>query len=259
MESFWTWDRTHVPCTGRWIPIHYTTREVLNSHFLLLCLKDVQSISTYNHISFLNPVFKVGRMWINTIICLEHLAGKHSIFCIIDQKDGLDRVSSYWEGHWLTLKGCGGAGAVMCIHSVQKTLGDLALIFGWGVCVWTTKQVHGRGGGQMQAADSFLVFSTVTYAQFFGGTNSDNFYIRFTADSKVIEPVSLFPTPAWPWPQKKLTPLNSGVSWLFYKVNLFFYEVAVQRKGMKPNSWKADVRENLLQRLKLLFIPVRAP
>ena len=97
-------------CTGRWIPIHYTTREVLNSHSILLCLKDVQSISTYTHISFLNPVFKVGRMYINTLICLEHLAGKHSIFCVIDQKDGLDRVSSYWEGHWLTLKGCGGQG-----------------------------------------------------------------------------------------------------------------------------------------------------
>lgn len=88
----------------------------------------------------------------------------------------------------------------------------------------------------MQAADSFLVFSTVTSAKFFGGTNSDNFYIRFTADSKVIEPVSLFCTPAWPWPQKKLTPLSSGVSRLLSKVNLFFYEVVVQRKGMKPNS-----------------------
>lgn len=75
-----------------------------------------------------------------------------------------------------------------------------------------TKQIHGRGRGQMQATDSFLVFSIVTYAKFFGGTSSDNFYIRFIADSKVIEPVCLFPTLAWPWPQKKLTPLSSEVS-----------------------------------------------
>lgn len=60
---------------------------------------------------------------------MEHLAGKHSIFGITDQKDGLDRVSSYWDGHWLTLKGCGGR-AVTRIYSVKETLGDLALIFG---------------------------------------------------------------------------------------------------------------------------------
>ena len=28
VESSWTRDRTHVPCTGRWILIHGTTREV---------------------------------------------------------------------------------------------------------------------------------------------------------------------------------------------------------------------------------------
>ena len=28
VESTWTTDRTRVPCTGRWIPIHCTTREV---------------------------------------------------------------------------------------------------------------------------------------------------------------------------------------------------------------------------------------
>ena len=29
--SFWTRDQTHVPCTGRWIPNHRTTREVLKT------------------------------------------------------------------------------------------------------------------------------------------------------------------------------------------------------------------------------------
>ena len=28
VESFWTRDRTHVPCIGRWILSHWTTREV---------------------------------------------------------------------------------------------------------------------------------------------------------------------------------------------------------------------------------------
>ena len=30
VESSWTRDRTHVPCIGRWILNHCTTREVLN-------------------------------------------------------------------------------------------------------------------------------------------------------------------------------------------------------------------------------------
>ena len=30
VESSWTRDRTHVPCIGRWILNHQTTREVLN-------------------------------------------------------------------------------------------------------------------------------------------------------------------------------------------------------------------------------------
>ena len=35
MESSWTRDRTHVPCIGRWIPNHWTDREV---HFLLILM-----------------------------------------------------------------------------------------------------------------------------------------------------------------------------------------------------------------------------
>ena len=31
--SSWTRDWTHVPCIGRWVPIHWTTREVLETHF----------------------------------------------------------------------------------------------------------------------------------------------------------------------------------------------------------------------------------
>ena len=30
VKSSWTRDRTHVPCIGRWILKHQTTREVLN-------------------------------------------------------------------------------------------------------------------------------------------------------------------------------------------------------------------------------------
>ena len=116
-------DQGSDPCTlhGRWIPIHYTTREVLNAHSILLWLNDVQSISTYSHISFLNPVFNVRRMCIKTLICVEHLAGKHSISGITDQTDGLDRVSSYWDGHWLTLKGCGGRGSNVYTLSQKDT------------------------------------------------------------------------------------------------------------------------------------------
>ena len=33
VESSWIRDRTHVPCTGRWILIHCATREVLPSEF----------------------------------------------------------------------------------------------------------------------------------------------------------------------------------------------------------------------------------
>ena len=116
-------DQGSDPCTlhGRWIPIHYTTREVLNAHSILLWLNDVQSISTYSHISFLNPVFNVRRMCIKTLICVEHLAGKHSISGITEQTDGLDRVSSYWDGHWLTLKGCGGRGSNVYTLSQKDT------------------------------------------------------------------------------------------------------------------------------------------
>ena len=35
VESPWTRDRTHVPCTGRWIFIHCTTREVPSQEIFL--------------------------------------------------------------------------------------------------------------------------------------------------------------------------------------------------------------------------------
>ena len=36
MGSSWIRDPTHVPCTGRWIPIHCTTREVKVFHEIFL-------------------------------------------------------------------------------------------------------------------------------------------------------------------------------------------------------------------------------
>lgn len=50
-------------------------------------------------------------MCISILICLKGLAGKHSIFCIMDQKELWDGISSYREGHWLSvqlLEGCSG-------------------------------------------------------------------------------------------------------------------------------------------------------
>ena len=36
--SPWTRDQTHVPCIGKWIPIHFTAREVLSKLFLIVFL-----------------------------------------------------------------------------------------------------------------------------------------------------------------------------------------------------------------------------
>ena len=37
VESSWTRDQTHVPCTGRWILIHCATRESYYTWYLKLC------------------------------------------------------------------------------------------------------------------------------------------------------------------------------------------------------------------------------
>ena len=37
VEYFETRDRTHVPCIGKWIPIHFTAREVPSKLFLIAC------------------------------------------------------------------------------------------------------------------------------------------------------------------------------------------------------------------------------
>ena len=42
VESSWTRDQTPVPCIGRWILYHWTTREVLHVNFILV---DMQMIS----------------------------------------------------------------------------------------------------------------------------------------------------------------------------------------------------------------------
>ena len=42
VESSWTRDQTLVPCIGRWILYHWTTREVLHVNFILV---DMQVIS----------------------------------------------------------------------------------------------------------------------------------------------------------------------------------------------------------------------
>ena len=36
VEPSWTMDRTRVPCIGRWILNHWTTREVLKWHFFFI-------------------------------------------------------------------------------------------------------------------------------------------------------------------------------------------------------------------------------
>ena len=42
VESSWTRDQTPVPCIGRWILYHWTTREVLHFNFIQV---DIQMIS----------------------------------------------------------------------------------------------------------------------------------------------------------------------------------------------------------------------
>ena len=58
MESFWTRDRTHVPCIGRCILNHWTTREVL------LCISDY--VLKMN--SFVHGILKGATIGDNTTI-----------------------------------------------------------------------------------------------------------------------------------------------------------------------------------------------
>jgi len=55
-------DRTHVPCIGRWTPIHSTTREVLENLIFAVCLSsnNFSKIWPFHPPSLSISIFSVG-------------------------------------------------------------------------------------------------------------------------------------------------------------------------------------------------------
>ena len=75
MRSSQTRDQTHIPCTGRWILNHCTTREVLNMTVFL-------SIHSLMDMGYFHPL-AIIKMVLCTVMYMNHLVlmySTHTLF-----------------------------------------------------------------------------------------------------------------------------------------------------------------------------------
>ena len=63
VESSCTRDRTHIPCIGRWILIHCTTREVLDLHLDLYCCVWTLNFPIPSAFGFSVAFHTLSRLW----------------------------------------------------------------------------------------------------------------------------------------------------------------------------------------------------
>ena len=109
VESPWARDRTCVLCIGRWIPIHYTTREVLPHHFsplswsmsFLLLLMAQKATNCHKFSSLKQYKFIISQF------CRSEVGLVQLVFLVVGRDLGLMFVGLRpLFPRWLTTKGC---------------------------------------------------------------------------------------------------------------------------------------------------------